>query len=116
MIRRPPRSTLFPYTTLFGSVLGYGPRRYAPAVAHIGSAEQLRIRIQNLLIEALLRHAELVPLTWYRSEIAADQDEVLRVAAAAQKRDDGILAIVEVHPLEARVVEVHLIERRAGAI
>src|SRR3989442_5027640 len=25
MIRRPPRSTLFPYTTLFRSVLGYVP-------------------------------------------------------------------------------------------
>src|SRR5205807_7676537 len=27
MIRRPPRSTLFPYTTLFRSVLGSGHRR-----------------------------------------------------------------------------------------
>src|SRR2546427_845548 len=26
MIRRPPRSTLFPYTTLFRSQLGYSPR------------------------------------------------------------------------------------------
>src|SRR3712207_8437512 len=32
MIRRPPRSTLFPYTTLFRSLLGAGgqPRRPAP--------------------------------------------------------------------------------------
>src|SRR3712207_8753360 len=28
MIRRPPRSTLFPYTTLFRSVLGGGRRRH----------------------------------------------------------------------------------------
>src|SRR5690242_21510063 len=27
MIRRPPRSTLFPYTTLFRSHLGVGPHR-----------------------------------------------------------------------------------------
>src|SRR5258707_2445971 len=27
MIRRPPRSTLFPYTTLFRSVFGVGPDR-----------------------------------------------------------------------------------------
>src|SRR3712207_7426835 len=26
MIRRPPRSTLFPYTTLFRSLVGLGPR------------------------------------------------------------------------------------------
>src|SRR2546430_4903921 len=32
MIRRPPRSTLFPYTTLFRSVGGIIPREYIPAV------------------------------------------------------------------------------------
>src|SRR2546425_6467921 len=31
MIRRPPRSTLFPYTTLFRSHLDAGYRRYYPA-------------------------------------------------------------------------------------
>src|SRR2546422_3152549 len=33
MIRRPPRSTLFPYTTLFRSLAGAGPggRRVTPA-------------------------------------------------------------------------------------
>src|SRR3712207_7050936 len=30
MIRRPPRSTLFPYTTLFRSQLGAGPGRKVP--------------------------------------------------------------------------------------
>src|SRR3712207_3234509 len=28
MIRRPPRSTLFPYTTLFRSLMGFGHRVY----------------------------------------------------------------------------------------
>src|SRR2546426_7722229 len=31
MIRRPPRSTLFPYTTLFRSTWGSGPARYGPS-------------------------------------------------------------------------------------
>src|SRR3712207_7332937 len=30
MIRRPPRSTLFPYTTLFRSQIGVGVRRIGP--------------------------------------------------------------------------------------
>src|SRR5256885_7147803 len=30
MIRRPPRSTLFPYTTLFRSVMGYLAQLYQP--------------------------------------------------------------------------------------
>src|SRR6266498_2147027 len=29
MIRRPPRSTLFPYTTLFRSPIGFGPNAHA---------------------------------------------------------------------------------------
>src|SRR5258708_22032718 len=33
MIRRPPRSTLFPYTTLFRSAAGRGRRRVAQALA-----------------------------------------------------------------------------------
>src|SRR3989454_3625228 len=33
MIRRPPRSTLFPYTTLFRSRLLGGPRELSPARA-----------------------------------------------------------------------------------
>src|SRR3712207_7408020 len=33
MIRRPPRSTLFPYTTLFRSALGLAPLPHAAAVA-----------------------------------------------------------------------------------
>src|SRR3712207_9275940 len=39
MIRRPPRSTLFPYTTLFRSVIGSGiaGMSFALKVAHKGS-------------------------------------------------------------------------------
>src|SRR3712207_8025638 len=46
MIRRPPRSTLFPYTTLFRSIPGRtacahrnGPRRLISTVRHHSSAE-----------------------------------------------------------------------------
>src|SRR4051794_41493209 len=39
MIRRPPRSTLFPYTTLFRSIAPLGPG--AVVVLHVVLAEQL---------------------------------------------------------------------------
>src|ERR1039457_1418215 len=97
-------------------VLRYGARRHAAAIAHIASAEQLRIRVENLLVEAFFRHAELVALPGHRCKVAADQDEILRVMAAAQERDDGILPVAEVHPLETRMVEVHLIQSGVGAI
>src|SRR3712207_7537099 len=35
MIRRPPRSTLFPYTTLFRSPAGDGPGRRRPVVVPV---------------------------------------------------------------------------------
>src|SRR2546427_7603056 len=38
MIRRPPRSTLFPYTTLFRSACGTGPRGAAPTRRGAGGA------------------------------------------------------------------------------
>src|SRR2546422_5987605 len=38
MIRRPPRSTLFPYTTLFRSILGRLSKKGMPVVAVLTSA------------------------------------------------------------------------------
>src|SRR5260221_2127338 len=48
MIRRPPRSTLFPYTTLFRSLVGLGTRagrfvRRPPKPSHVGSTLTARI-------------------------------------------------------------------------
>src|ERR1035438_8023912 len=64
MIRRPPRSTLFPYTTLFRSILhlfGRGPAgRYHPSVAnwqkyrseeHTSELQSLRHLVCRLLLE-----------------------------------------------------------------
>src|SRR5256885_9766227 len=46
MIRRPPRSTLFPYTTLFRSLQGGGiPRQ--PARAHLGPAAFDPLHLQH---------------------------------------------------------------------
>src|SRR2546422_4222475 len=42
MIRRPPRSTLFPYTTLFRSLLARAPRQ-----AHGGAVRRVRGRVKR---------------------------------------------------------------------
>src|SRR3712207_7654321 len=58
MIRRPPRSTLFPYTTLFRSrraVGAHGRADYAPAVAHDlrgHEANASDVRVAILLAES----------------------------------------------------------------
>src|SRR3712207_6950874 len=48
MIRRPPRSTLFPYTTLFRSVLRGLPRRNRVRVRHRCAARGLDLRDDTL--------------------------------------------------------------------
>src|SRR5258708_28721743 len=58
MIRRPPRSTLFPYTTLFRSVavvretrlqprIGHGPRHQHQAVAYPWRSEEHTSELQS---------------------------------------------------------------------
>src|SRR3712207_8816665 len=49
MIRRPPRSTLFPYTTLFRSEVGVG-RNDVVAVGRVDGQERTRIRAQRVLV------------------------------------------------------------------
>src|SRR3989442_7648543 len=51
MIRRPPRSPLLPYTTLFRSVLGQHVS--GPAVALLGDADQQVLGGDVLVLEAL---------------------------------------------------------------
>src|SRR5689334_25443137 len=54
MIRRPPRSTLFPYTTLFRSVLGQARAR--------GSHQEVRV------------WGEMVNVLWERGDVAASMN------------------------------------------
>src|SRR5256885_11787986 len=59
MIRRPPRSTLFPYTTLFRSVhLAYAPQGV------LGGLERFPVLLQEFLRH--LGHASLQPLSGKR--------------------------------------------------
>src|SRR3712207_7306240 len=53
MIRRPPRSTLFPYTTLFRSPRPQqevGPERPATAQRHLGAGDGLEALVHPLLV------------------------------------------------------------------
>src|SRR3712207_8927747 len=56
MIRRPPRSTLFPYTTLFRS-MGYPTKGVEKLVARgLGIRERIQSRRANLALTAALEH------------------------------------------------------------
>src|SRR5256885_13159350 len=55
MIRRPPRSTLFPYTTLFRSHVEAVGRHVAAAVAHVRNEVELH-ELRSAGHAAILRH------------------------------------------------------------
>src|SRR5438552_12643441 len=55
MLRRPPRSTLFPYTTLFRSVAGFGELGDAPDAA---DAKQRRPGVVQRMRDIGLDHAD----------------------------------------------------------
>src|SRR3712207_7296766 len=71
MIRRPPRSTLFPYTTLFRSRLRRGPARQ-DEVRPEAPAQRLQLagagRDRDLVPEALQQPADGFPQLAVRSE------------------------------------------------
>src|SRR2546428_9403011 len=54
MIRRPPRSTLFPYTTLFRSLFVYAVIPFGPEVTLFGQRVPLRLADVNVGILVVL--------------------------------------------------------------
>src|SRR5689334_23803981 len=56
MIRRPLRSTLFPYTTLFRSVDFQSPRRFGPSPAVMHLLENIRGLVDPDRVNILLSH------------------------------------------------------------
>src|SRR3989442_10720399 len=50
MIRRPPRSTLFPYTTLFRSGLGFDRESWSLETENLSGGQQNRLGLVRLLL------------------------------------------------------------------
>src|SRR5688572_32361070 len=73
MLRRPPRSTLFPYTTLF---------RSAVAAAHVGQARLVRMEPEQL---EQLGHGHVAPAQ-LAVHVRALLDHLARRARAEQDR------------------------------
>src|SRR2546430_13480173 len=98
MIRRPPRSTLFPYTTLFRSLPGQSPmRRSAPAAWPHPS---LRARLESAARACRRRHGtylaeELSPRSEeHTSELQSQSNLVCRLLLEKKKYLDFPLSSV----------------------
>src|SRR3989449_6769872 len=87
MIRRPPRSTLFPYTTLFRSLASFvlDPGRRSHAIDELASERlSLRMRTYQELVGRgrAERSFAAVPLADAARYCAADSETVLRLRDA----------------------------------
>src|SRR3712207_8380420 len=58
MIRRPPRSTLFPYTTLFRSARRHVLHHLGPALRGLGALRSAQRRLREVGVERLAAVAE----------------------------------------------------------
>src|SRR5205085_6367497 len=81
MIRRPPRSTLFPYTTLFRSVSNYFP-------------EKLAVEIGRMVIETFRRAQRSEEHT---SELQSQSNLVCRLLLEKKKKKISISLIPSSH-------------------
>src|SRR3712207_7925104 len=87
MIRRPPRSTLFPYTTLFRSSLNADPYLYSVVTSAIIFIAVLVDRVRHTAIHALTRRAaSAVPRSEeHTSELQSRQYLVCRLLLEKKK-------------------------------
>src|SRR2546430_4006743 len=100
MIRRPPRSTLFPYPTLFRSVLNRSVANAdSEAVCSQRAARQLarvRVRLEHFEIgAATARQASGVRSEEHTSELQSQSNLVCRLLLEKNKEDDSLRRLVQ---------------------
>src|SRR5438046_3740646 len=92
MIRRPPRSTLFPYTTLFRSV-----RRDDERLRVHAAAERLALRVEHALHAASIERSEE-----HTSELQSLTNLVCRLLLEKKKMKKGdVRLLIDGHVLES---------------
>src|SRR5438132_6339785 len=95
MIRRPPRSTLFPYTTLFRSQLALLGEHIAPVGVGVG---RVRLDAQGLLIMCdrlggLALPSERIRSEEHTSELQSHSDLVCRLLLEKKKKNKVLYAM-----------------------
>src|SRR2546427_6953255 len=90
MIRRPPRSTLFPYTTLFRSVCGHLPARSREIASRIQVAARHCQRV-HIVVHSRTRRRPTAPIPFgdrseeHTSELQSQSNLVCRLLLEKKK-------------------------------
>src|SRR3712207_768531 len=108
MIRRPPRSTLFPYTTLFrseGSEARFSSfvEALAAVIGHADRASPLRDDCTGLLMPAERKSVEPMAAVTAPSRVAAQHQSLLHFVGQSAWSDEAVLA--KVHELTMPALE-----------
>src|SRR5260221_9722973 len=95
MIRRPPRSTLFPYTTLFRSIELPPPTlttRGCSIVGHSGAGKSTAVnRILSMYPQVIFHRSEE-----HTSELQSHSDLVCRLLLEKKKKEETLMVFVRV--------------------
>src|SRR3712207_8063988 len=102
MIRRPPRSTLFPYTTLFRS----GPALGEPAVGDLGRLGRAPLALADALDVVAVRGPALGRSEEHTSELQSRQYLVCRLLLEKKKIPLPHIAHVSLHCTEVSPVRM----------
>src|SRR5690348_17591880 len=101
MIRRPPRSTLFPYTTLFRSVAAVRlhQRRVDVPIAHVRQAEhaaaKFEVAVKHRQAAIGLRNERPVRSEEHTSELQSPVHLVCRLLLEKKKKNNKSIVINE---------------------
>ena len=97
-------------------MLGLGVAGELLLVVLAGAAEADVVGVEDLEVVALARDAHLERLVKRGIEVDEDDQVVIGVLAVTDERDDGLLVVVGVDPLEAVLGVGELVERRLGGV
>src|SRR2546429_5930091 len=101
MIRRPPRSTLFPYTTLFRSQIESNPNR----IESEARVESNRIRITNQITNRI--ESNRIRIESYRIESNRIESESNHIESESNHIESNRIRIEsESNRIESRIVQI----------
>src|SRR2546429_6009656 len=97
MIRRPPRSTLFPYTTLFRSHVGNGTRVVFDFPADLPPHSALAVRVDGVFVPYEFEGKNLVRSEEHTSELQSRLHLVCRLLLEKKKTDHQTRHVSMIH-------------------
>src|SRR5207244_11199465 len=89
---------------------------HEPAIAQVAPAVHLGVAVQQLPPVSTAWDAQAVGVSRHAREVADYHSGVVRIMSPTEEGEAAVFVVVDLQPLEARPVEVHLVQRRFGTV